>query len=164
MAFEDREMENLSAALVGLMRSTFELWSSDAAGKQTDSLAIECTRARAEFEHALSTYVGARAKASSDAKASTSDADIWDQAAETSVGDAPIVVPVTEARAIFETLYINGAVALFGGNAATAAKSLKLDAGTVQEHVERLDGRRRDVAELWSTICALAQAGMEQGH
>lgn len=155
-------MENLSAALVGLMRSTFELWSNDAAGKQTDSLAIECTRARAEFERALSTYVGARGAASTDGAAS--GVDIWDQAAETSVGDAPIVVPVADARAIFETLYINGAVTLFGGNAASAAKSLKLDATEVQEHVERLSGRRRDVAELWSTICALAQAGMEQGR
>lgn len=155
-------MENLSAALVGLMRSTFELWSNDAAGKQTDSLAIECTRARAEFETALGKYVGARGgQASSSA---TADADIWDQAAETSVGDAPIVVPVTEARAIFETLYINGAVALFGGNAAGAAKSLKLDATEVQAHVERLSGRRGDIAELWSTICALAQAGMENSR
>lgn len=154
-------MENLSAALVGLMRSTFELWSSDAAGKQTDSLAIECTRARAEFEHALGKYVGARGSAPP--PASTADAEFWDQAAETSVGDAPIVVPVAEARAIFETLYINGAVALFGGNAAGAAKSLKLDAHEVQGHVERLSGRRRDISELWSTICALAQAGMERG-
>lgn len=155
-------MENLSAALVGLMRSTFELWSSDAAGKQTDTLAIECTRARAEFEQALSTYLGTRRSQGS--SSGMSDAEIWDQAAETSVGDAPIVVPVLEARAIFETLYVNGAVTLFSGNVASAAKSLRLDPSDVQAHVERLTGRRRDIAELWSTICALAQAGMDQGR
>ncbi len=153
-------MENLSAALVGLMKSSFALWSSDSAGATTDALAIECSRARAEYERALATYVGVHA---STARSTDSEGQGWDQAAETSVGDAPLVLPLTEARAVFDMLYVSGAVALFDGNHARAAKALDLDPARVMGCLTEVKERARINAELWSTVSALAQAGLEQG-
>jgi hypothetical protein len=160
MAFEDREMENVSAALVGLMKSAFELWSQNSPGSDTDSLAIECSRARAEFEQAMTTYVGARRGSGTNHPVLDSSSSM---ASETSVGDAPLVVPLPEAQALFEALYVMGAVALFDGNSAQAARALCVDGKTVATHLEHLRvGAVQADKELWSTVTALAQAGLEK--
>jgi hypothetical protein len=158
MAFEDREMENLSAALLGLIRRSFDLWSRPEAGAGTDALAIECARARAEFERALATYIGVRSRA-----AAAERSGEWDQPAETSVGDSPIALPLGEARTVFETLYVLGAVALFDGDHALAAKVLGVDIAAIVAHLGRAqDGGGPASAELWATVSGLAQAGLER--
>lgn len=150
-------MENLSAALVGLMRSSFQLWSQDQAGPGTDALAVECTRMRAEFEQALATYLGSRGSS-----AAEQSSPAWDQAAETSVGDAPIVLSLEEARVVFETFYVMGALTLFKGQPSAAAKALAVDQSVVKRYLEQVRGKTTMAnRELWSTICALAQAGVD---
>jgi hypothetical protein len=159
MAFEDREMENVSAALLGLMRSVFELWSEGPGVDRKDQLAVECTRARAEFERALSVWVGARGGWTG---APSARGETGDRAAETSVGDAPLVIPLEEARTLFETFYVLGGLALFDGNQAKAARALRIDPARLAGYEHSADELRTRASELWSTACGLAQTGVDR--